>query len=172
MKHYNKIYYHLSDIPGYNPDKINNDFFYIKIENYMNNGKDVYLKCSKDEAYKYRNFERNYKRKEYSYKKHIENNCTSLDYLLEEKKDQNKKQKLSNILPYIVDKSSEDSLFIEMAINRIKKYGDNLDLKILGKIFDGEISTSKISKQLNISRTTIQSRIKKMQEIFKDVKSN
>ena len=163
-----KVYYRLQDIPGYSKEKINKTFFYAKIDNYMNLGRTVYIRCTKQQAYDYRNLQRDTQRKENSYNKHIASFTESIDesifdgeeYIFSEYEDKD------TIGP---EEITVRQLLIKEIMDKIKNE-DMLDKQIVSLILDGYTSVTEISKQIGIPRTTVQYHMDKLRKIYKYLK--
>ena len=144
-----KVFYRLKDIPSYKKKKVNKTFFYVKITNFMDSGKDGYYRCSKHFYYQYRNMERNEKRQEETYRKHF--------FLVDMVED-------------IIDEHSQN--FIEQIDMQEKREKILLFIKscnpshrlIIELILKGISSPTDLSKKLNIPRTAINYRLKKIKE--------
>lgn len=144
VKFDNIVYKRLRDIPGYSNEALGKTFFYIKIENYMNYGNDAYIRCTKQQAYDYRNLQRNTKRSEHSYNKHIGNYIEPLDRMVIDEKGN------TTIIEYPDNNSdsSEDYALKEHLKAEIRKLvytRDTIDQQIYECIIGGDESDSIIA---------------------------
>lgn len=161
VKFDNIVYKRLRDIPGYSDEALGKTFFYIKIENYMNSGNDAYIRCTKQQAYDYRNLQRNTKRSEHSYNKHIGNYIEPLDRMVIDEKGN------TTIIEYPDNNfdSSEDYALkehLKAAIRRLVYTRDTIDQQIYECIIGGDESDSIIAKKVGRSRSVVQERRTKL----------
>lgn len=160
----NQVYRRLSDIPGFDPKEVNKTFFYIKIENYMNNGYDVYIRCTKGQAYNNRNLNRASEQQEISYNTHIGNKSESFFKEIYDEQG-------NEIFVKYADNSlnSEDIAIMNDLIKRLKQFcKDEIDCKIIHCLLNGYISDNAIGQEVGLSRSSVQERRSRLQNLFNE----
>lgn len=155
-------YRRLADIPGYSPERVNKDFFYIKIENYMNSGRVAYIRCTKEQYQDYRNVERNTQRQEKSYNEHI-GNCSEPYYRVIKNANGNE-----TIIEYAdpnqlsLEEQVYKDILLQQIIKKVNKERDAKDVIIMNAILAGADTDEVISKIVGLSRSTVQERKQKL----------
>lgn len=165
----NIAYRRLKDIPGYSPEAVNVTFFYIKIENYMGNGYDAFVRCSKKQTYDYRNLHRNTKREQFSYNKHIGNRSVSYAREVEDENGD------VTVIEY-EDRntmSADDVSYLEETKVKARGFAhDEADSKIIECLLNGITKDTEISKIVGLSRSSVQERRSKLQKLFREEMSD
>ncbi len=161
----NVAYRRLSEIPGYSPERVGKDFFYHKIENYMNSGRDFYVRCTKEFFYSIRNYDSKVTKKLNVYNENIGYHCIPLERTyINSDGDETVIQYADNSVP-----NPYDELAKEEFLRLVRSYAkDEKDAMLIECLLDGMDTDIEISKIIGLSRSQTQARRTNLQKLFRE----
>ena len=157
----NVAYRRLRDIPGYSPERVGKDFFYIKLENYFYGRYDAYIRCTEKQYHDYRNMNRNDERCEKSYNKHIGNFAVSYGRSIGDEDGEVTVIEYADPNQISPAEEAYNSILLDQVIDMVNTRSEK-DIAIIRAILAGAETDEVISKMVGLSRSAVQERKQKL----------
>ena len=157
----NVAYRRLRDIPGYSPERVGVDFFYIKLENYFYGRYDAYIRCTEKQYHDYWNMNRNDERREASYNEHIGNFAVSYGRSVEDEDGEVTVVEYADPNQISPAEEAYNSILLDQVIDKVNTRGVK-DIAIIRAILAGAETDEVISKMVGLSRSAVQERKQKL----------
>lgn len=157
----NIAYNELSKIPGYSLEALGKTFFYIKIKNYMNTGRDAFVRCTKMQYKKICDLNKTIEQQEYIYNEQILSESISF----EEAEDSG-----MIVSQYVNDclALDETSIINEVVTEAKLLAKDELDLRIIDCLLEGYNSDAEIATIVGAKKSVIHTRRSKLCKLFNE----